>query len=385
MLDLNRLNEQFLDFTAYQSEERTLRAERLRRALNALTECSPYWQELQKKVAEARPKWLVAGLRSEPADCHAAVERPTPLTVVATDGSQIYPDRNVDPTCYLLNVSRIAFQYGTLERPIMESVPRFEYRSDQFDEFDEVLDKATTEVVSAFRDELELSHLLDVARKARIPGRPIVALADGTLIRWMLRAMQNHVLEQRLIERYTEVLSGFQTEGIPLCSYISMPGNTEVINLLRVHLDEDEDTDARQSLSGLSDRWLFEETLQPGERTAVFESSSHIQKEYGASDRICYFYLRTLGKDSNTEIGRVEMPAWVADDSDLLALVHATVLNECDKGSGYPMILSEAHERAIIRAREKEVFYDMIERQMFAAGLPFHASRKQASKRRPVV
>ena len=33
------------------------------------------------------------------------------------------------------------------------------------------------------------------------------------------------------------------------------------------------------------------------------------------------------------------------------------------------MILSEAHERAVIRARERELFYGMIEREMTSAGL----------------
>ena len=118
--------------------------------------------------------------------------RPTPVTVLATDGSQICPDRHVEPHCYLLNISRIAFQYGTVERPLMESVPLCEYRREAFDEaFDQVLGTATAEVVSALRDEFELAALLDVAKEARMPGRPIVALADGTLIRWILRRMHD--------------------------------------------------------------------------------------------------------------------------------------------------------------------------------------------------
>ncbi len=49
------------------------------------------------------------------------------------------------------------------------------------------------------------------------------------------------------------------------------------------------------------------------------------------------------------------------------------------------MILSEAHERAVIRTQEKALFYELIERQMSGAGLPYTCSRKQASKRRPMV
>jgi hypothetical protein len=387
MLDLNRLHEQFTDFNAYQSQEQALQASRLRRALAALADCDPAWEALRERVAAARPGWLVAGLREAPAGCTACGPRPTPVTVVATDGSQIYPDRHFEPTCYLLNISRIAFQYGTLERPLMESVPQFRYRRSELeDHFDELLESATAEVVSAIRDEYELQALLEVAREARMAGRPLVALADGTLIRWMLRRMRDRAVEQRLIERYTRLLEQFRTEQIPLCSYISMPGNTEVVNLLRFHLGEaDVPADPGASLQGLADRHLFERVLGPGERSAVFESASHIQREYGAADRICYFYVHVAPRPVAAEIGRVEVPVWVAEDARLLDLVHAVVLSECEKGGGYPMILSEAHERAVIRVRERELFYRLVERQMATAGLPYAGSRKQASKQRPVV
>jgi hypothetical protein len=391
VLDLSQLQDQFSEFHAYQSGEQARRADLLQQALNALDACRDAWEDLREIARHAQPGWLVAGLRENPTARQSAPPRPTPLTVVATDGSQIYPDRHVEPHCYLLNVSRIAFQYGTTERPLMEAVPDFRFRRGDLEAFYEdvatdLSGKTTAEVVSALRDEQELEALFEVARASRIDGRPLVALADGTLIRWMLRRMQNRDLEQKLIARYAELLRRFQERGLPLCSYISMPGNTEVVNLLRVQRGEHEaPTPDKTTLDGLLDRWLFERRLQPGERTAVFESSSHIQREYGASDRICYFYLRTRTANGASEVGRVEVPMWVAEDAGLLDLVHATVLSECEKGEGYPMILSEAHERAVIRAKERELFYDLIERQMTRAGLRFKASNKQSSKRRPLV
>lgn len=387
MLDLLKLRQQFAGFNAYQSREQARLKDKLWQALEALHDCGPHWQALREQAETAPHSWLIAGLRDDPTRRHAPIDRPTPITVVATDGSQIYPDRHVEPHCYLLNISRIAFQYGTAERPLMESVPRFEYQREAFEEaFDQVLGTATADVVSALRDEFELAALFDVAQQARMPGRPILALADGTLIRWMLRRLRDYALEQQLIDRYAETLAQFQAEVIPFCSYISMPGNTEVVNLLRLHRGErDDEPDADASLVGVLDRWLFEQILQPGERSAVFESASHIQREYGARDRICYFYLHVAARRGAPEVGRVEVPRWVADDPALLALVHATVLSECEKGDGYPMILAEAHERAVIRARERDLFYDMIDREMTTAGLRHTGSRKQASKRTPRV
>ena len=382
MLDIDRLQEQFDGFNAYQSQEQAQQARRLVRALEALRACDPDWQTLREKAATANVAWLRAGLRGRPLATAEAPERPTPVTVVASDGSQIYPDRHVEPTCYLLNVSRIAFQYGTLERPLMEAVPDFRYRRHDQDGFDDLLESATADVVSAVRDGLELEALYATALECRVEGRPLVAMADGTLIRWMIRNLQNRKLEDRLIASYAKTLQAFREDRIPLCSYVSMPGNTEVVNLLRIHLDE-RDGDA-ETLAGLVDRKLFERTLRPGERSATFESTSHVLQEYGQGDRICYFYLR-VPVGAATEIARVEVPAWVADAPELLGLVHAVVLSECQKGDGYPMILAEAHERAVIRARERDLFYRLIERQMTAAGLPLMGSQKAASKRRPTV
>lgn len=386
MLDLHRLREQFAGFDAYQAQKWETEERKLRRALTALEECSPGWEMLRDAVAGRKLPWLVAGLRESPGRTSQCGPRPTPVTVVATDGSQIYPDRHFEPTCYLLNISRIAFQYGTFERPLMESVPSFRYRNNDLAGYaEEVIEAATVEVISSMRDKYELEALFDTAVGVRIPGRPILAMADGTLIRWPVGAIQDRALRDQLVADYTAVLSQFEQEGIPVCSYISMPGGTEVVNLLRVHAGETEEG-GEETLAGLTDRRLFERTLAPGERSAVFESASHILREYGAANWICYFYVHVgSGAGQSAEVARVEIPRWVADHPGLVDMIHAIVLNECEKGNGYPMILSEAHEQAVIRAQERELFYQLVENQLNTAGLPALGSRKQLSKRRPAV
>lgn len=405
MLDLTQLQAQMANFNAYQAELEARRTKQLRRAQNALMACANEWAALQSAVQKAQPRQLVAEMREAPDRTYAPAERPTPMTVVATDGSQIYPDRHIEPTCYLINIGRIAFQYGTTEAPVMTTEPRFRYRQSGLDHdgetadapgariedhFDDELGTMTAEVVSAIRDEWELKDLLATARQARVEGRPLLALADGTLIRWMIRGMRNRDLEQQLIRRYTTMLKEFMADRLPLASYISMPGNTEVIHLLQFYLDyvaDDymaDDIAPDVPLDGLVDRHLFETTLAPGERSAVFSSTSHIQREYPEGNEICYFYVH-LPRGADTEIGRVEVPKWVADEPELLRLVHGTILSECDKGSGYPMILSEAHEQAVIRGPERELFYRMLERSLREADQPMHTSRKHAAKRIPRV
>ena len=392
MLDLRQLRDQLTDFEEHQSEERDRRGAQRDRARMLLEVCHTHWQAVQDAVATAQPRRLVAQMREPPAATHVAPERPSPITVAATDGSQIYPDRHVEPPFFLLNVSQVAFQYGTTEEALLSATPSLHFREPLANRFDAPLDTIPTELVSALRDELELSQLLDAATTARIPDRPLVALADGTLIRWMIRGMDNEALEDELIARYTEHLEGFRDEGLALASYVSLPASTEVVNLLRfVGNDLDaappdlprELPDAPR-LDGLLDRHVLDTALAPGERSAVFGSASHIQGEYPTGTDIAFFYLKGPGPGGG-ELGRVEVPRWVADDPGLLDRVHATVLRECRKGKGYPLALSEAHERAVVRASEREAFFRLMERRLRDAGFAPTGSRKRRSKQRPRV
>ncbi|MEM6328059.1 MAG: DNA double-strand break repair nuclease NurA, partial [Bacteroidota bacterium] len=308
--------------------------------------------------------------------------RPSTVTVIATDGSQIFPDRHADPACFLLNVGRVAFHYGTLDPPLLVAEPDFRFRTDDLDDLapdDPAVPDATAEVVSALRDEQELAWLHRTAVEERRSGREIVALADGTLIRWMLGGMKNRRLEQRLLARYVEILDRFRADGLPLASYISRPGSAEVVNTLRLHRGEGDWDRGPGSLHGLLDRHLFERVLAPGERSALFESRSEVLREYGPH-AIQVLYVHT-----GTEVGRIEMPRWVAEGPGWLDLLHAVVLDQVDKGGGYPIILQEAHERAVVRAEEREMFFRLLHGRLRRDGLADVGSAKAASKRAPRV
>ncbi len=402
MLDFHSLAGQLQDFSAYRRDEDARHAARLARALDALVGCAGCWESVRDRaVAEGRGP-LRAIPHGSPDGRHGCAPAPRPLTVVATDGSQIFPDRHVEPTCYLLNVSRIAFQYGTTEPPLMAAEPAFRYRQRDLETLEAGVEAGpdaarfdlSAEVVSALRDELELHWLYRTAAAERRSARPVVALADGTLIRWMLRGMKNRALEDRLVERYIAELEKFRADGIPVASYVSRPGNAEVVNLLRLHLGEDDNPEGEReanapeeeapegtSLRGLLDRHLFARVLSAGERSVVFASGSKILDRYGPEHHIVYFYVRLP-----QEVGRVELPRWVAECSARLDLIHGVILDEAEKGGGYPMILAEAHERAIVRSQEKEVFYRILERQMHVAGLAAPSlSGKAFSKRAPRI
>ncbi len=386
MLDFIRLQQQLHGFATYQQQQRDLLQEKLQAALDAWRQAGDV-ATLLEEVDRAQPSWLVARPLGERLQEQVRVPpRPKQVTVVAADGSQIFPDRHVEPPCFLLNVGRVAFQLGTHEPVRLESIPRFCFRQEEVHELlDDRLESVSVEIVSALRDEFELEALLELARAARRDGRPLVALLDGTLIRWMIRRLHQRELEERFIGRYVALLDAFRQERIPVASYISMPGGAEVVNLLRVARGECTSDPPLLSLDGLADRLLFARLLQPGERAGLFLSGSHIQRAYAEPHRIVCTYLAVPGPYGQAEIARVEFPYWVTEETDWVDLVCAVLLKECEKGNGYPMVLAEAHEQAVIRAPEREAFYELIGRHLWRSGLPMGQSRKQTSKRRPIL
>ena len=85
------------------------------------------------------------------------------------------------------------------------------------------------------------------------------------------------------------------------------------------------------------------------------------------------------------EIARIEVPDWLAEDSELLALSHAMLVKQCQLGLDYPVAISEAHEQAVITGHDREEFRRMTLMLLEQRGLPTPESAKAFSKRRPWV
>ena len=105
-------------------------------------------------------------------------------------------------------------------------------------------------------------------------------------------------------------------------------------------------------------------------------NSTVVSQHYGKNHQICFFYLH-----SGEEIARIEVPLWVAENNDLLSLTHTLVLDQCHRGVGYPVAVSEAHEQAIVTGPDRQRFREMVEASLTMQGLPVYTSEKSRSKR----
>jgi hypothetical protein len=121
---------------------------------------------------------------------------------------------------------------------------------------------------------------------------------------------------------------------------------------------------------------MWASLLEPGQRSPLFRSSARILDLY--KDHRIYFCYVHVG----TEVARVEMPEWVAQNSSLLNQALSLILAQVNKGFGYPVALAEAHNQAVVRGGDRARFFALLEQQMIRAGLRnVGTSYKEARKR----
>ncbi len=373
-------------------------AGRLTRARSVLQAQDARLDALREKVKRGgdKVKFRVAGLSDGLAARHPAPDAPSNYVALGADGSQIEADRHTPVACFLLNIGTVVLRYGDAPGAVLDSVPQL--LADAADL--EVRDPKSSSSVrldgpllGVRRAIEEHRALLELARRAP-PELPAIALLDGSLVLWTLagQAYQEFVREALLDRALLPILDEFaalaRSRPLALASYISYPGSTDVVNALRVAECRYELPNCDQrcaglgafqrpcdSVGGVLDRDLFGGLLAPGERSALFDSASSIVQRYGRH-AVRFFYLNV-----GDEIARVEMPQWAADSPRLVDLAHSLALDQCKRGRGYPVALSEAHEQAVVHEADCEQFWRLVENALARRGVRAETSAKSTSKR----
>jgi hypothetical protein len=393
-LDLSKVIAQVGDMIARLKAGRQERQECLNRALDILHRQSEDIEGLARKVEASRTTWLVAGLVDGLDRRYGAEPLPAEFAIIATDGSHIDVDRHRATRCYLINIGSVLLRYGKEPEALLDSQP-YLYADDEELVITLPGVKGREQPVEGTllgikRSVEECRRLVELAGGLP-PGSSSLALLDGTLILWGLEAYPEFVTDALLGKGFLKCLEEMRRlnkdRRIALASYISFPRSTDVVNTLRVALcpHETVDTDrycptceSREcdAVAGVRDRELFNDLLDSGERSALFTSKSYIVEKHYGGHRISFFYLNV-----GDEIARVEIPHWVAIDNTLLNLAHTLVLDQCQRGQGYPVALSEAHEKAVVTGADRENFWELVESSLVDEHLPTPGSAKSRSKR----
>ena len=393
-LDITQVYSQIEAMAGYVKSHQPDYARKLSDAIAVLRSVPSDHSDLSRKIENARTTWLVAGLK-EPVTTHKKAQPcPSDFSVVASDGSHIDVDRHHSPRLFLLNIGIVYLCYGDEPEAEFSTFPLV-YYGDEMQTIRSGDGRQTLiegPLLGIKRGVDECRYLADNMLGLKT-GKPAVGLIDGSLIMWGLAGQRydNYVIEELLDNGFLKQLDRFyeisRKNKAAVASYISFPRSAEIVNVLRLQVCPYDPVDCDKHcggkyegrecdlVNGLLDRDIFDELLTSEQRSAVFTSRSSIIDRY-AIHKVCFFYIKL-----DEEIARVEVPLWVADSPELLDLVHSVIIDQCRKGLGYPVALSEAHEQAVVTGADREAFWELVDRVLTEGNMEIKRSLKQRSKK----
>ena len=377
------------------------RQARLRGLLRSAAAISPEVAIERTRNATERP-YMAAQVVERLLGAYPPPPPPLDWCAISVDGSHIDVDRHLPVACYLLNLGGCVLTYGSrpdarfFSQPQLAADPADLYLTDPSSPINE--EAITGPLLGIVRTVRELERLVAVVRECP-PDQPTLALVDGTLVLWGLSGqvykpfVRQAILEEGLLPALDQLQELAQSRPLTVAAYVSLPRTTEVVNAIRCCLCTHDLVRCKASCShrratlspceaanGFLDRDLFQQTLEPGWRSALFISNPVATREHYGEHQVYFYYLH-----AGDEIARVEVPRWVAQDERLLSLGHSLLVEQCRRGQGYPVAISEAHEQAVISGSDRQLFKQMVTEVLERQGLPTYTSEKERSKRSPWV
>ncbi len=394
MLDLAKLAKQIPGIGQQMKQDALASIERLELAKSLLAKS----QQRQAELVKLQETWsdrliFRAATPVEPLNTRIELQPPPAShSVFATDGSQISPSHHEIAYCYLINIGRIMLHYGQNLHPLLDTLPEIYYKAEDL-YVSRQWGIRIEEWMGYRRSASEVQVLAEMACTwVKPPGAhmniPNLAMTDGSLIYWFLETLPVDARNQILTPILTAWEELRQTK-IPVLGYVSASRSIEAVNFLRflactyenpncvAFCNQEEDKTPCQVIEPIRDANLWSHLLQPGQRGPLWRSNSRILDLYDDYHRVYFCYVHV-----GTEIARIEIPAWVAEDESLLNQALSITLAQVNKGFGYPVALAEAHNLAVVKGGDRTRFFALLEEQMIRAGLKnVGTSYKETRKR----
>ncbi len=389
-LELNQVAAQVKTMGRSLAEQSTVRDEAVQAARMLLQQFSTAYTDLDDRITLAekvqqklRFDWVGAAPTTEAlAQAYPLPACPERVTVIASDGSQILPDRHAISLYYLINVGSIIYRHGSNRKPeTYNPKPLLYYNPD--DILDERGNIISAGEIGVQRDLAELEILTHLAPAyTGQDSEAVITLLDGPLT---LRVIDLPFDRQdQCRAEYIKMLNNLRQARAIIAGYIDRPRSTFVLALMQLASLEpagiSEETLRQNPFRNLTDLDLFD-FLGPGERSAVFTIKGKNYEKYGqAGQGIHFFYLNVSQTENAPHLARVETPAWIVADKQALDTLQAAIVRQARLTGGYPYVLARADELAVISGEEREAVEMMLAIEMRRRGLPPAISLKQHNK-----
>ncbi len=301
---------------------------------------------------------------------------------IATDGSAIAPNPDFALNYYLINIGYVVIGYGKNHFFEADSVPELFY--DETDLYETIGGNpylVKGELLQA-KMLLEESKILSKKIEEKVDFEiPMISLIDGTLIQWEIKG-RDEEYKKHFVRSFESLFKKAEELGVPVAGYISGSHSKDVVGLIKYHLRKNGAVlEELKKFDILNDTEIFENFITYGQRSAIFLSHIPILKYYDAP--VYFFYLNT-----GSEVVRIEIPHFVIGGNKSftkVSQIQKLILSQAKKGKGYPVVLREAHEQAVIRNGDKFALENLLREKLADEGIEFTGDRKAFFKRTRVI
>ena len=290
------------------------------------------------------------------------------VAVGAVDGSQIYSDKNYEIPLAVIQTSKILNRH-TDDSDYRENIGAEIITPDEFEEAS--VYSFGSEYVDGRRFALECDSIMQLMKEH---DKPCIFL-DGALILSHINVL-NRNIRDIYVRAINKLLEASEKTRTPVIGFIDTTMSRDITLMMHFLFG--------LKKGKLSDTHLFSHLLW-GERTAAFlcdrddrrgDEARSVLDNYGKfRDKIAFFYMRV----SNGLPARVEFPAWMYEEG-MVDKIADIIRAECVIRSNYPDILMRAHEAAVIKMNEHELFYGMLDNFCKAHGIRINKSAKNFHK-----
>ena len=404
-LELSKISDQVGQMGQALADRQRRHDEQVQQARQVLKENAVVTEALRRKIGTAcrsDESWRGA----DPADeCLDRRVRPAslrqPATLLAADGSQIYPNRHDIAPFFLVNIGSIVLRQGSGQAPDVATRPTIYFEDG--DLYDDGGHLHQPEHVDALRARQELDMLVELAEAERdaLGGdltRPIFALADGPLLPWQSQRQRTRVNEPASDPHLGHFIARLERlcalHVVPI-GYVDRPSSANLLRTLELTALPLERVDRQTVRHGpyrsLTDRLLLAD-LAPNQRTGLFASTTALNKQLsrasgnGPGYQVVFFYLNVAREPDEDRgrraiIARVDLPAWdwLVNDQEKLDNLQQALYADCDL-TRYPYTLARAHELAVVANLDRANLEHMLQQSMWRCGVPPMTSYKEAAK-----
>jgi len=344
----------------------------------------PIWQEMTTdkqflgKIEQQGKVQHLSNWERLLADIYEVSPLSTDYSVLAVDGSQIYPDHHIQGIeCFLINTGGCYFSYGQPSSAELFSQPTV-YVPEHFGFINKNI-SFSAELVDLVREEEEFKMLV----KKVVEYRPSLALFDGNLLFWHLESKPVD-LKEEFCNKYCGSLYQLYQNTTLTAGYLSATRFRDLVELVKVGVCEKQLSILSRGskypicemIDELTDAELLAHILMPSQRTTVLKSNVKITQLYPDVLKPHFFYLNT-----GSEIVRIEIPAWIASDQEKVDQISSICLDQSQKGYGYPVALAESHAQAVVQGADRNFFYQFLQGLAIRQGKSIHFSQKSLKKR----